>query len=74
MADAFPSSDLVSRLRDSATKVMSGVPRNQLLEAADEIERLRGEVVIGLQTDRSGWVCSVCRHWNNPKDKHCAHH
>jgi hypothetical protein len=33
--------DLVTRLRDSATKVMAGVPRDQLLEAAAEIERLR---------------------------------
>jgi hypothetical protein len=40
MSDA-PSSDLVVRLRDSAAKVMPGIPRDQLLEAATEIERLR---------------------------------
>lgn len=39
---------LVERLRDSATKVMKGVPRDQLLQAADEIERLSALAGVGV--------------------------
>ncbi len=24
-------------------------------------------------TDRDGWICSVCRGWNVPKDRVCMH-